>query len=416
MQSGKVAAPMTRAGVPRIRVLLFAEAVTLAHVARPICFARGLDPGRYEVAVATSLRAAQHVLGAGLAHLPLESVEPAAFLSALADGRPVYDAPTLKRYVEGDRVQIERFKPDLIVGDFRLSLSISARRAGVPYVAISSAYWSPYYSPTRWPVPVLPMTRRLPLALAHALFRAARPLAFAAHCGPLNSVRRFYGMEPLPRDLRRVYTDADEVVYSDVPELFPTAGLPPAHRFLGPALWEPTVAPPDWWHAVPGDRPPIYVTFGSSGDAALLPLAVRALSSLPVSLLVASAGAEVAADPLPDNVRVATYLPGLQAAQRSRLVICNGGSLTAYQALAGGAAVLGIAGNLDQFLNMQALERAGVGRLLRADRLSAARLRAEVEAMVGDGQMLEAVRARRAGLAMHCFEDGAAQVVKRLVG
>jgi UDP:flavonoid glycosyltransferase YjiC (YdhE family) len=203
-------------------------------------------------------------------------------------------------------------------------------------------------------------------------------------------------------------------VYSDLPELFPTDRLPATHRFIGAALWEPPLAQPEWWNAVRSDRPKIYVTLGSSGDTTLLPCVVEALSSLPASLMVATAGSALAGS-LPDNVHVAAYLPGMQAAQRARLVICNGGSLTAYQALAGGAAILGIAGNLDQFLNMQEIERAGIGRVLRADRLSATELRAEVAAMLDDSRMLDAVGAWRSRLALHRFEDGAAQVVQQLL-
>jgi UDP:flavonoid glycosyltransferase YjiC (YdhE family) len=78
---------------------------------------------------------------------------------------------------------------------------------------------------------------------------------------------------------------------------------------------------------------------------------------------------------LPDNVHIADYLPGEQAAQRSRLVICNGGSPTSQQALAAGVPVLGIAGNLDQYLNMAGVVRSGAGMLLRSDRLAEEALR-----------------------------------------
>ncbi len=397
------------------RVLLFAEAVTLAHVARPLWFARGLGPGRHQVAVAASKRAATHVAAEGVEWLDLDSVEPAAFLAALAAGKPLYDAATLGRYVRADRALIERFRPDLVVGDFRLSLSISGRLARVPYVNIASAYWSPHYTPPRWPVPTLPITRVLPIALAQALFGAARPLAFAAHCGPLNAARRHFGLPLLARDLRRVYTDADWVAYSDLPELFPTAGLPATHRFVGPALWEPAQPLPAWWAQVPAERPVVYVTLGSSGDATLMPAIADALAALPVTVLLATAGAAAPAA-WPRNVFAASYLPGLQASARAQLVICNGGNLTAYQAVAGGAPVLGLCGNLDQFLNMQAFERAGAGRSLRADRFSAAELRRTVEVMLGDAALRHAAATLQAACAAHAASRAPARLVDDILG
>lgn len=365
------------------RVLLFSEAVTLAHVARPLCFAAALASAGYRVAVAVAPHATNHVRAAGLQHIDLDSIEPRDFLAALSKGRALYDSRTLERYVRADLATINGFRPDLVVGDFRLSLSVSARLARVPYLAIASAYWSPHYAPAHWPVPSLPMTRWLPLGLAQAIFAAVRPLAFALHCGPLNQVRVRHGLHSLPRDLRHVYTDADWVGYSDLAELFPIPTLPATHCFLGPALWQPAVALPSWWVDIPADRPCIYVTLGSSGDAALLPRVVEALAPLPVTVLAATAGVELPAA-LPRNVFHAAYLPGVDAAQRSRVVICNGGSLSAYQGLAGGATVLGIAGNLDQFLNMQALERAGVGLTLRADRFDPRVLRAAVVRLLSE--------------------------------
>jgi UDP:flavonoid glycosyltransferase YjiC (YdhE family) len=171
---------------------------------------------------------------------------------------------------------------------------------------------------------------------------------------------------------------------------------------------------PPWWDEVPAGRPVVYVTLGSSGEAALLPAIVGALSSLPVSLLVATAGAPLPL-PLPPNVFAAPYLPGLQAAARAQLVVCNGGSLTGYQALAGGAPLIGIAGNLDQVLNMQALEAAGVGQAMRADRLEAARLRAAVEAALADGPMRAAAAALRPRVEGNRLESAAAALVGELL-
>src|SRR5438105_2911125 len=78
----------------------------------------------------------------------------------------------------------------------------------------------------------------------------------------------------------------------------------------------------------------------------------------------------------------ADYLPGEQAAARASLVICNGGSPTTQQAFAAGVPVLGIAGNMDQHLNMQAVERFGAGLLLRTEHASASRIRQSAEELL----------------------------------
>lgn len=375
----------------RIKILFVAEAVTLAHVARPLALAQGLDPRRHEVHFACASGYEFCFADTSLRHWPLHSISSSQFLHALAHGKPVYEETTLAHYVADDLQLLDSLRPDLVVGDFRLSLSVSARLAQVPYAALVNAYWSPHVH-QRYRVPALPMTRFLPLPLANLLFLMIRPLAFASHARPLNRVRRTFGLPALPPDLRRVYTDADQTLYPDIPELFPAHGLPEHHHYIGPLLWSPPLPPPPWWDELPPGKPIVYVTLGSSGQGRLLPKVLKALAPLDATVLAATAG-NVSLDWVPPNARVAPFLPGEAAARRAALVICNGGSPTSQQALAAGVPVLGIAGNLDQFLNMQAIVAAGAGALLRADRLAEPPLRQAVLALMDkDGAAAAAAR------------------------
>ncbi|USX25272.1 glycosyltransferase [Oxalobacteraceae bacterium OTU3CINTB1] len=357
----------------RKKILFMAEAVTLAHVGRPLALAAMLDRGRYDVHIACAPGYEMFFNGSNVRSWGLISISSARFLAALAAGKPVYDAATLHRYVEDDLRVFKQVRPDLVIGDFRLSLSVSARLAGVPYVGLINAYWSPWVR-QHYRVPAIGLSRVLPIAIADRLFKLARPLAFALHSVPLNQVRRTYGLPPLGHDLRRVYTDADHVLYADISEMFPATNLPSTHSYLGPVAWSPPTGLPDWWDALPADRPIVYVTLGSSGQGALLPRVLQALATLPVGVIAATAG-KVAMGAVPPNARVAAYLPGIEAARRASLVVCNGGSPTSQQALGAGVPVLGIAGNLDQYLNMHGVVASGAGALLRSDRLNEDALR-----------------------------------------
>lgn len=357
------------------RVLFFCEAVTLAHVARPVTLARALDPARYEVVMACPDHS-HAFAGAGPWNVKsLNSISSERFLAALAAGRPVYDIETLRRYVERDLELIDEVRPDLVIGDFRLSLSVSARVAGVPYITLTNAYWSPYAPRKHYPLPVLPMTRLLPIAVAQSLFKVVAPYAMRGHCDPINRLRGERGLPSLGSDLRRVYTDADHTLYADFPGLFPAAELPANHHFLGPVLWSPPTPEPPWWTSLPTDVPRVYLTMGSSGRAGVLGHVLAALADLPVVVMASTAGASIPSA-LPANARVAAYLPGIEAAARSSLVVCNGGSPTSQQALAAGVPVLGIASNMDQFMNMEAVASAGAGLVMRCDRLRISRIRA----------------------------------------
>jgi UDP:flavonoid glycosyltransferase YjiC (YdhE family) len=153
-------------------------------------------------------------------------------------------------------------------------------------------------------------------------------------------------------------------------------------------LWSPQVQLPDWWTHLSEEQTIIYVTLGSSGENHLLPTILQALAHLPVVVIAATAGATIPKD-LPNNARVAPFLPGIEAAARSRLVICNGGSPTTQQALAAGVPVIGVVSNMDQHLNMLCLEAAGVGLRLRAGQLTSDRLQKAVKELLQDSRYTE---------------------------
>lgn len=390
--------------------MFIAEAVTLAHVARLVALADALPADRYTVTLATDPRY-DHLLG----RLPypverIRTIPGERFFKALQNGTPIYDTATLESYVEEDSRLLAAYQPDLVVGDFRLSLDVSAKLAQVPYATVTNAYWSPY-AQIAYPVPELPITRLFGVLAGQMLFDLFRPLMSRLHAGPLNELRRHHGLKPLPPDTRVVYTHADHTLYADLAELVPMQGLPANHRFLGPVLWSPSRGLPSWWNEVPSNQPVAYVTLGSSGESDVLPAILDAVAALRIPAMVATAGKPSNLVP-PANVWLADYLPGEAAAARASVVICNGGSPTCYQALAAGIPIVGIPANLDQYLNMSLVERARAGLLVRAGQATAARLRSAITqalntTSVRDGAkaLQRAVLANPAGRTFTSFLD-----------
>lgn len=399
-------------------VLLVAEAVTLAHYGRIAMLSRALPASDYRIIVAADPRYRALDDIPGVDFHPVWTIPTSQFARALEQGRPLYDARTLIRYVEEDLALIDAVKPDLIIGDFRLSLAVSAPLRKVPYASVVNAYWSPY-ADIAYPVPELPFTRIIGLKLGQALFDLVRPFAFALHARPLNQVRRTYGLVPLGNDLRQIYTWANYTLYADIPELVQTRNLPGNHRFLGPVLWSTQTPLPDWWDSLPEDKPIVFLTLGSSGRADLLPTVLEALSELPVTVIAATAG-KVALKRMPANFHSADYLPIDVASARSALIISNGGSLTTYQALTVGVPVLGICSNMDQLLNMNAVQEMGAGITLRAGKATLAEIRAAASALLEKHAYAEAARRARQAVLQHDakqhFQDIVAEILQHSEG
>lgn len=366
------------------KILFFGEPATLAHVARPVALASSLDPDRYEVAIATGADYRRIAQDVGLRVLDLHTIGTRAYLAAVSKGQVVFPYGVLEDYVRDDLRHIEAFQPDLVVGDFRLSLAVSARLARVPYVAVFNAYWSPY-ADGRMEIPVHPATALLGPAIANRIFRLISPAVMALHSLPMHRLRKNHGMASLGFDLRRVFTEGDVTLFPDVPEMVPTreCGVPGRYRYIGPVVWSPAGEVPDEIRERLGSRPMVYVSMGSSGDPGLVGMIVQALDKLDCIVVLATAGHRLDGT-LPRNTVAATYLPGSKLAEMASVVICNGGSPGTHQALEKGCPVLGIPANLDQLLNMQFVVRTGAGIAIRQDAVSPACIREAVGNLLED--------------------------------
>ena len=353
----------------RIRVLLIAEDITLAQVVRLVALGGALDPDAYDVHFACA-RFDPMIFGdTSFTRHPIYTVDAKWAFRRLERGQRLYPSRVLARYVEEELALFAEIEPDVVVGDLRFSLSVSAPHAGIRYAALINAYWSRAMVRSEFPLPEHPIVSLLGESIARRGFAQALPYVFAHFAAPVNRLRRRYGLSHIG-DLIDVLMFGDRTLFPDVPELTPLSDKPDSQIFLGPVLWSPPVTPPSWWDAEAAGASGVYVTMGSSGRLDRLPIVLAGLGKLELPITVATAGRLDPAS-LGPRVAAAAYLPGAEAARRSSFVVCNGGSSTAYQALSEGRPVLGIASNLDQYLAMTAVRDAGAGILLRSDALTA---------------------------------------------
>lgn len=369
-------------------ILFISEAASLAQVVRLATLARSLEGARYQVHFACARFDDIIFAGCPFTLHPIYSLSPATVDRRVRTGLRSYGRRTLARYVAEDRALMQRLRPDLVVGDLRLSLPVSAPASGVRYACLINAYWSPEAERDGFPLPDHPIVSLLGVDLAARHFRKALPYVFDHFARPVNALRRAHGLPPVG-SLQNVLTKADYTLYPDVPALVPLR-RPAASsgRFLGHVDWSAPVPLPPWWRRLDPGRPTVYLTLGSSGRVELLPLVIDTVAAMGFQVIVSTAG-RAAVDSGWRHVYAADYLPGRTAARVACAVISNGGSSTGYQALAEGRPVLGIPSNLDQYLASDAIGRFGAGLHVRAGSAERAAIRAALLRLVGERSFAE---------------------------
>lgn len=354
--------------------------MTLAQVVRLFALAGSLPEEEYEVHFAAARFDPAIFAAASFRRWPIASISPEATDRAVRWGLNPYSKGTLRRYIEEDLRVIAGSRPDLIVGDLRWSLAVSGPRSGVKVASVANAGWSPF-AVRKFPLPEHPIVRLLGVRLAAKHFPRALPAISRRFARPVDALREEHGLAPLGA-LERLLTWGDLTLYADPPALYEMRPLPESHRFLGPVHW----APAGGFVPERGSRPLIYVTLGSSGPLRALAAILRAVATIDADVLLATAG-RIRPRGLPSNVRAVELVRGNLAAERAAVVVCNGGASTAYQALTAGTPVVGLPLNLDQYLAMDAIERAGAGILIRSGTAREGIIRAAVLRAMRDPEL-----------------------------
>jgi UDP:flavonoid glycosyltransferase YjiC (YdhE family) len=114
----------------------------------------------------------------------------------------------------------------------------------------------------------------------------------------------------------------------------------------------------------------VYLTLGTVvyGATQVLRGAIAALSRLPVDVLVAAGPGDPAAlGPVPENVRVAGFVPQAEVLKHAGLVVHHGGTGTVLGTLAAGLPQLILPQGADQFANAETLSALGAAKALVGD-------------------------------------------------
>jgi UDP:flavonoid glycosyltransferase YjiC (YdhE family) len=332
-------------------ILVIGDSMSLAHATRAMVLARRLANEGAKVSYATGPAHQALARQEGFEPLEVYCVPPERAHAAIRRGSHIFDRPTLRRYVESDLALLRRERPDLVIGDMRLSLNISAELANVEHWSIVSGYLTRYYAAPQSPPRTFPAVRLLGDRISRAIFPALKALTLRYYAASFRRYRKELGLTPVA-DIFDVIASPHRNLIADLPGFIPCTRLPPHFAYVGPLVWEPDVPDPEWLGRLRADLPTAYVTMGSTGDPKDLSRILAALRDAGWQVM-ATIGQH---DKAPDGVHAVGLARGSSLLRRSQVAVCHGGSGTIYQAIGAGVPIVGVATFHDQEINLERVE------------------------------------------------------------
>lgn len=311
------------------------------------------------------------------------------------------------RAAEVTRRTLRDWRPDACVTDIlTVAPAFAAELEGVPWVTLVP-HLLPLDAPGLPPFPLGGRPARTPVG--RAVWAAAGRLSHGAlELGRVqcNRAREQLGLPPLAHHqtgMSRLLT-----LVATLPQLEPPRPWPDWARLVGPLLWEP----PDQPAPRPGNgRPEILIapSTAQDRDGKLLRAAIRGLAHEPVTVLAVGEPATAPRFPMPDNVKMASWLSYAKTMPACDVVVSHAGHGTLARALVSGCPVVAAPAGGDMGVNAARLAWAGLGVRVPSRKLNPDTLRTAVRKVLGDTSM----RRRAEGVAAWSASHDAGAVAAR---
>lgn len=341
------------------KILVMPDGNWLAHVSRPYEIAKVLRAMGHDVLFAGEGKYMDLPRASGFKIHPIKTTDPGRTLACVRSGRADWhDYATLKECVEEELKLFRKVGPDMVLGDFRLSLSTSCESARIPLAVVLNAAWTNYYSISPTAPEHFPLTRIFGKRIVTWLAPWIKSLIINVDGRPYSRLRREMGLGSRG-NLWDIWA-GDLNLLADIPEYGPTENLPSHFHYIGPLVWEPEMKAPDWLNGLDPARPTIYFTMGSTGHARFFEQAIQLFGNSRYQCIMTTAGMAKLSS-VPKNFFVTDFAPGSALMEKSDLVVCQGGNGTIYQALSRGVPIIGIPTMHDQEFNLNRVVDLGFG-------------------------------------------------------
>lgn len=266
---------------------------------------------------------------------------------AVRDG--FHTSQAVQQEVEWELEVVNRFRPDVLVGDVWLLTSVVGRLVGLPVVQIVRAAAHPADPQLVWWRDVPPQIRSPDVASV------------------FNPALAQWGLPPIRRaeDL----LGGDLILVPSIPELDPLPPQAERSHYVGPLIRSAASgqAEPDWMAALPDDRPVVYVTVGGGSDAVrgldLLSFWEAAFADTDWDVVISTGGKPVPRRQYRD-MRVFSWVPGAAMVARADVVLFHGGYGTMMETVQAGVPAVVLPFHTEQEGNGRRLAQNEAARVL----------------------------------------------------
>jgi UDP-N-acetylglucosamine:LPS N-acetylglucosamine transferase len=266
------------------------------------------------------------------------------------------DPQKITECIEKEMMLMHEYKPDLVLGVFRFTSRASAFLSGLPFESLTCGCMLP----------------DIPDALGFGGWsrdlssqREFINMFFKSAANKMSKAMSNFGMDRV-NDIREMLL-GDRTYLWDIPEFM---SVPERKNILhvGPLFWNEWMqSPADMKINSESTKPLAILAFGTcNGNTSILNRMIDILHGSGYKVIVAAGGQEKLVSLLKDVPGVTAYLyaPVDKILPYASLVVCHGGQMTIFEALAHEVPVLVLPFHPEQAHNGICLEHIGCGRML----------------------------------------------------
>lgn len=348
----------------------------------------------------------------------------------------IFSLKKIIQLVRGELKIYQDLKPDAVVSA-NVTASLSSRIENIPFIIPIAGTWTlPFWEYGLGTYKLdggLPFVNFLPDRISNFLAYRFHRLKEKIMLENFNRAAKYFGLPEFKNTFEimtgnlNLITDIPEIL--GVPEEYMCryrtyrenlSSIAPLWRYVGPIFAKVDIEIPDGVKEVFSfSGPKIFCSMGSSTNLKFLKEALNVLLSgdyysvviippqMQSKIRVSFEGRE--------NLIVCSFLPSHRVSPMADVALIHGGRGTVYTACAAGIPIVGVDMQPEQRLNLECIERAGVGIRLSKREFRRGNIISSVEKVLKDQKFRENAKRISRLFKFHKGEENAARIIEDLI-